>query len=561
MRRMPSRPGRFAVWLVCLAPMLGTGCRGRVPSDAVAAWDGGFITRAEAERYFASLETRGLRTGSQVNARSGVTQILSDLAFLKIAAAEAGDSATESSILYLDAKAASLVHYYVERKGKRPQEIPDDEVRAYYEEHLADRFTLPESCTFRHVFLRADRHSKEELARLERTVLDSLARGTAFSMAANTYSESGSARRGGTVGPVFRGRLDAAFEKQLYLLKPGKPAVFHVQLGTHIVEVLERRPSRVLPFEEVRQQVVLVIMDRRNENERDQLMATLRTRYGVVDRSDDPTVGPDDVVVSVKGRDLTRKQLEAYLARRGGRFGPGGKDAKLRRRWVDDLIRSNLLYLDALESGMERERAFTDRWEIRRLTLRSKVAIERRFRAEAKKVADDEVLRYYRENQGRFAVSQRFQASYLFLPFGSAPPFELEQRLEALEKLAVTPGVDPAEVAHRCEEAGAVYVDMDWATPEDAAQVAPEFQRRLLAQTAPGSTGVFQEEEGLFVILVRAVEARRPMTEPADHEAIRALCVELRKTDILREIKERELEERGFRVLSTDIFKSADAKS
>jgi hypothetical protein len=210
---------------------------------------------------------------------------------------------------------------------------------------------------------------------------------------------------------------------------------------------------------------------------------------------------------------------------------------------------------------LDREQAFVDRWEMRQLTLRSNAATERRLQAEARKVGDDELLRYHRENQGRFAVPQRFQASYLFVPFGGAPPFELEQRLEDMEKLIARPDADRAEIERRCKEAGATFVDMGWATPKDAARVAPEFQRRLLAQTAPGSTGVFKDEAGLFVIQVRAIEARRPMTEPADHEAIRARYVELRQKDIVREMRERELKGRNFKVLSTAVFESAGAKS
>jgi hypothetical protein len=559
--QMSSRRGGFAVWLVCFGLVSDIACRQRIPKDAAAAWDSGFITRAEAERYFSSLEARQLRTQSSLDSKSGVTEILSDLAFLKIMAAEAGAPRPGHPVLYLDARAALLVQYYVQRKGKRPHQVSDADALNAYKERLADRFTLPESCTFRHVFLRADRHSEEELARLERTVLDSLAKGIPFPKVVATYSESETARREGKVGPVYRGRMAPAFEKQLYLLKPGRPGVVHTEEGTHIVEILELRPSRVLPFEEVKQQIVPALMDRRNESEREQLMATLRARYRVVDRTSDSTAGPDEVVLRVKDRQMTRRELETHITKRSARAWSTGRDAKLQRRWVDDLVRSNLLYLDAVDSGLDREQAFVDQWGLRELTLRSKNAIDRRFEAVAKKVADDEVHRYFLENQGRFSMPKRSRASYLFMPFGGTPPFELEQRLEALEKLAAAPGADPAEIERLCTEAGAVFVDMGWATPEDAAWIAPEFQRRFIGQTTTGSTGVFKVEEGLFVILVRAIEASRSMAEPADHQAIRARYMLLRRNDMLREIKERELKERKFRVLSTEVFKSSDAKS
>lgn len=541
--------------------LIGAGCRSRVPEDAVATWKSGFIGRAEARRYFASLDTRGLRPGSKVDEGSGVTELLSDLAFLKIAAAEAEDPPPEEPVLHLDARASMLVRYYVDRKGKRTHEVTDEEALAVYKEKLAERFTEPVSYTFRHVFFRADRHSEEELARLTRTVLERRARGSSLAGLAAEYSESESARREGIVGPVYGGRMDPRFEEQLERLRPGQPGVIRMPQGTHVVEVFVRRPSRVVPFEEVKTQIVHSIMDRRNEGERKQLLAKLRERYGVLDRTSDPAVGTDEVVLRVKGREMTRGQLDAYLARRGARAWSAASGHKIRRRWVDELVDSNLLYLEAADSGLDREKAFVDRWELRQLTLRANETMNRWFDAEAKRVDQEAVLRYFRDNQGRFSVKQRWQASYLFLPFGGAAPFELAQRLEALGRLAAAPDADPAEVQRRAEESGAVFVDMGWATSLDAARIAPEFQRRLVAQTSPGNTGVFRDEEGLFFVVVRAYEAGRPMTDPADRDSIRARYVELRRAEIRREIKDRELKEREFRVLSTSVFESPDAKS
>lgn len=558
---MSWRRGGLAVLFVCALLPIATGCGTPAPSDVVVTWEGGSITRAEAQRYIQFLQTRRLRTGSRIDVKSGLTEILSDLAWLKITAAEVEEADPDPPVLYLDREGAALVRYYVGKTGKRSHQVTDEEAMAAYEEGRTGRFTLPESITFRHVFLRADRRSKEELARVERTVLDALAAGTPFGKVASSFSESETARREGTVGPVFRGRMDAAFEEKLYQMTPKRTGVVRMPQGTHVVEVLEKRPSRVMPFEEVKTQIVSAIMDRRNDVEREELMKTLRARYGVLDRTDDPAAGPDDVVLRVRDRQITRKQLDAYVERRTARAWSRGKDPKLRRRWVDDLVRSNLLYLEAVASGMDKEEAFLDRRELRRLTLRSARATEKRFGEAGKKIPDEEVLRYWRENPGRFAVPGRSRAVFIFLPFGGVPPFELEQRLEELAKLAQEPDADPVEVSRRCDEAGAIYVDMGWATSRDAAWIAPEFQRRFIAQKAPGSTGVFKVEEGLFVILVRAVEGARPMKEPEDHEAIREQYLDLRKTELLRAMKDRDLKERNFTVLSTDVFQSPDEKS
>jgi len=555
-----SSSRRLLVRLVTLALALAAGCSRGVSPDAVAVYDGGWITAAEARSYLGSLDRRRLRTGAALDTEQGLTDLLGDFALLKILAAEAVGTPPAPAALYLDPRGSLLVGYYVERTGKRSHEVTDDEALAFYNEHLADRFTAPEAIKLQHLFLRADRHSPEELAALERTILDRLAAGTPFADLVSTYSESGSSTREGIVGPVYRGRMEPSFEDAVYRLAPGRPGVVRTPTGVHVVVVLEIRPPEVTPYEAVKQQIVNAIMDRRNEAEREQLLATLRSRHAVLDRSGDPSIGPDDVALEIGDREMTKRQLDTYLAARTMTRGNViGAEQNLRQRLVDELVNSNLLYLDAVERGLDREQAFIDRWELRELRRRAQLAEQQRIEAWAKSVSDDEVLRFYHDNQARFALPQRFQASYLQMPLGGGPPFELQQALEGLAAFAAAANSDPVELERRCAEAGAVYVDMGWATPVDAARIGPEFQRRLLAMSGPGSTPVFEDEGWLFAILVRAVEARRPLALPADHELIRDRYVELRRNEILAEIKARALEERHFRVLSTAVFEAADA--
>jgi hypothetical protein len=52
-------------------------------------------------------------------------------------------------------------------------------------------------------------------------------------------------------------------------------------------------------------------MDHRNESEREQLLATLRTRYVEVDRSGETGLAPDDVALRFKDSEMTRRHLTA----------------------------------------------------------------------------------------------------------------------------------------------------------------------------------------------------------------------------------------------------------
>jgi hypothetical protein len=530
-----------------------------VPDDAVATYVGGYVTAAEARRFLTWFDARRLRTEAEVDDSEGVTEVLSELTFRKILAEEAGDDvASPRAPLYLDQRASLLVDYYVERTGKRSHEVSDEEALAFYNEHLADRFTAPESLKFQHIFLRADRHSPAELAELERNIFDRIAAGAEYADLVAATSESGSSTRDGVVGPVYRGRMDPGFEAELYRLPVGRPGVVRTPQGDHVVVVLERRPAEIETFEAVKQQIVNAIIDRRNQAEKDELLASLRARYGVDDRSAESVLGPDETVIRVKDRTMTRRQLDSYLSfwmSQPNRIDTGANDIRVRA--ADELITANLLYLDAVDSGLDQEPEFLDRWAIRDLQRRSNAGAQLRLAAWAAEVGEEEVFQYFRENQARFAVPQRFQASYIYQPLGGAPPFELQQRLEALAASAAAPGADLADIERRCAEAGVRFVDMGWVTPRQAARIGPEFQRRLLAMTDAGSTGSFMDEAGLYVILVRAIEPRRAMSPPGDTELIRARYGELRRGEILAEMRQRVLEERHFEVLSTDVFAAA----
>ncbi len=526
----------------------------------MATYDGGWVTAAEAQRFLEWVDTRRLRTDAAVDSDEGISELLSEFAFMKILAAEADVKPPPQPPLYVDRRGSLLVRYYIERTGKRSHEVTDEDALAFYQEHLDDRFTAPESVRFQHVFFRADRHSADELAILERRIFDRLAAGTPFTELVVTYSESGSATRDGVVGPVYRGHMDPVFEDQVYRLEPGRPGAVRTEQGSHVVIVLEKRPAEVQTFEAVKRQIVNAIMDRRNQVERDQLLATLRTRYGVEDRSASADLGPDDVAVRVKNRTMTRQQLDAnlpfWLAKPGQIAGDG---ADRRQQAVDELITANLLYLDAVDRGLDQEQEFLDRWALSELRRRSNVSTQRLLEILAHETPEEEVLQYYRANEGRFAVPQRFQGSFLFKPFGSAPPFELQQEIEDVAQLAAAPDADPAELERRCAAAGVTFADMGWITPLEAARIGPEFQRRLLALTSPGSTGAFKDEGGLYVILVRAIEDRRAMTLPEDLDLVRARYVELQRAEILAETRQRLLEERHFKVLSTAVFAGTDA--
>jgi parvulin-like peptidyl-prolyl isomerase len=522
--------------------------------DTIATYDGGAITRPELELYLESLDKRRLRTDASLSAEEGMRELLREYAATRILADEVDQpEPDEESALYVTPKARFLVQYYRERIGKRSHSVSDEEARSFYEQHLETRFTLPDSIRFQHVFLRGDLHDAAELRDLEARILAEHEGGVGFTQLVARYSESGSKEHQGIVGPVFRGRLEESFEEQLFELELGDPpAVIRTATGSHVVLVLARNAPEPRPFEEVKGQIINGIINRRDEADRAEHFKTLRTRYLVEDHSDDEGLEPDAVALRIHDRSLNRSQLDEFFAQ-GASFGGAFEhaDPRVRRRMINDLVEFNLMYLDAAEQELDREPNFVDRWERALRSQRARVALQRRLARWTEALDEERVLAYYREHETRFVTPERVETSYIFMPFGGRPPFELQQRVEELARLAQREGFDSPELRDACVEQGAFCVASIPMSPKQAARIDPEFQRSFLAMDEPGFSEPIKAQNGIFLIAVHAIEERRPMEAPADMQLIRARYVSLERAEIVASIKRRLLEEHDFRIIGS----------
>lgn len=522
-------------------------------STIIAEFSGGTITEQDFNRHILFIDKKTLRTRENLAQDEGVEELLREYAVLRILASGVEDETTnDNTFLYLNGEARDLVKYYQDRTGKRVHEISDDELSAWYEEHLDDRFTVPESIRFQHIYLRHDRHDDAQLKALTNEIMGELGRGVEFKDMVARYSESGSVSRDGVVGPVFRGRIDQDFERQVFALSEGgRPETIRTALGTHVVQVLAKKAPRVLPFDEVKGQIATGLMNRKDAEELKTHFEVLRERYGVVDHSAEPGTNEDDVVLTIKDRSMTRAELDECFEQMAG-FGQAyhAADPETRARMASELIEFNLMYLDALESGLDREQNFLDRQALRDLHRKADIGMQRRLTAWSESVSEAELQAYFENHRARFAFPMSFETSYVFVPFGQQPPFETQVQAEGLAQLAQKHGFDSAELQAACSENGARCIQPGPMSPMQAARIAPSFQRTLLAMGNNEVSDPVKTESGIFVIFVGEVKARRPMTFPDDMDAIRARFLSLENDRVVTESKDQLLIENDFVILS-----------
>jgi peptidyl-prolyl cis-trans isomerase D len=134
--------------------------------------------------------------------------------------------------------------------------ITDAQLRAAYSANM-DNFRTPERVHVRHILIKtvdkSDSEKKQLLAKAQ-DVLKQVKNGGNFEEIAKKSSEDpGSAEKGGDLGWVVRGQMLPEFEKSVFTLKPKETSdIVTTTVGYHIIQVLEREPARVKPFDEAK---------------------------------------------------------------------------------------------------------------------------------------------------------------------------------------------------------------------------------------------------------------------------------------------------------------------
>lgn len=133
----------------------------------------------------------------------------------------------------------------------REIQIARREVEEFYKAYRDSLPELKESVKISHILFEiesneasvaAARKKAEELLRRAR-------KGEDFAQLAREYSEDpGSARKGGSLGPMERGDLVKEFEEVAFLLEPGEISdIVRTRFGFHIIQLEDRRGEKIYP--------------------------------------------------------------------------------------------------------------------------------------------------------------------------------------------------------------------------------------------------------------------------------------------------------------------------
>ena len=118
---------------------------------------------------------------------------------------------------------------------------------------------MPERVHARHILLKTEGKSDAEKKALQakaEDLLKQLKNGADFAELAKKNSDDGSKEQGGDLGWFVRNQMVPEFDSVAFALKPKElSGVVTSQFGYHIIQVLEKDPAKLKPFEEVKDEL------------------------------------------------------------------------------------------------------------------------------------------------------------------------------------------------------------------------------------------------------------------------------------------------------------------
>jgi len=137
--------------------------------------------------------------------------------------------------------------------------IPNDEVKKYYDEHQKD-FVRPEQVVLAEIFLSTDGKSPEEMSSVEKKAEDlrnRVVKGEEFSEIAKHFSEGSTAKDGGTLGTFERGQLDRQLEDVVFKMNKGQMTdVIQTKSGFEVLKVEAHFEAGLQPQDKVENEIM-----------------------------------------------------------------------------------------------------------------------------------------------------------------------------------------------------------------------------------------------------------------------------------------------------------------
>ena len=169
---------------------------------------------------------------------------------------------------------------YMKQKGLTNIEIPEEDIRAYYESNPR-AFQREEMVKASHILILVEKDAgKDEKARaLDKAekIRSEIIKGKDFAESAKEHSQDGYALQGGDMGYIKRGFMPPEFDKAAFALEKGHVSeVVETRHGYHIIKLVDKKPAGKVPYTEIRNFIEKYLRERVEKEKFETHMAELK---------------------------------------------------------------------------------------------------------------------------------------------------------------------------------------------------------------------------------------------------------------------------------------------
>jgi peptidyl-prolyl cis-trans isomerase SurA len=179
---------------------------------------------------------------------------------------------------------AMLQKEVVKREVGSQLDVTNDEVKAYYQQHLND-FALPERVMLSEISLSTDGKQENEYDAIRKKVeglRTSVLNGDDFGQVAARYSQGTTAKDGGGLGTFKEGELPPQIETAVFKLEKGQlTEVIQTRSGFEFLRVDDHLPAEIQPLEKADTQIRNTISAAKMAPRIRQYLASLREQSNI----------------------------------------------------------------------------------------------------------------------------------------------------------------------------------------------------------------------------------------------------------------------------------------
>ena len=556
----------FLALLTTCGVLVGCSRGPEPPTDAVAVFDGGWVSREDLADA-----TSGQRPdlAHLPGARgAGPEELARWIAWEKLVAESRRAEVVgrrEFLLRVRELECARLVPPLL-AQIESAVEVSDEEVAAEVETIRTGREERGTRLQLRHIFLRASDDVPEEARQqklaLAQRLLGELRRGASFEALARQHSESSNAANGGFIPALRPGMTDPAFERVVFALKPGEISdVITTASGYHIV-LLEGRTGPE-PFDEqgLRAQLPEVLRSRKTAQAKAELVARLKQSEPYEARWNeagaiDPRAG-DGALLVVGDFVYTAEDLRGARAQAG---------VALQRRdqiraFLDGLLERELLAGEAVRRFQPSRKELAEQREHAVEAALIELAVRDEEAALAAAVSSTDLERFAAEQPGQLQVAATYRPQVIFLADGK----NVWETFREAERMVVElrSGADFAAMANERSagpnadlggDLGLLTTNQMMAYDLEIVQVIVKLQVGEIADPVRVSDSKLSSQVGSMkagFLIVKLVERRElHVLDLATGEAeIRKRFWAAHRAEILRQQRDQRLLEAEFRLL------------